>query len=227
MNIPGKLFVVATPIGNLEDITLRALRILKEVDLIAAEDTRQTRKLLTHFQTSKPLLSYFEHNEETRKDRIIEMLKDGKNVALVSDAGTPGISDPGFTLVRKCVEENLEIIPVPGPSAFTAALSIGGLPTDSFVFIGFLSRKSGARKHQLERLKAETRTLIFYESPYRVIDSLKDMLGVLGDRKAVVCRELTKQYEEIKRDNLSRLHGFFSQKKPLGEFCILVAGAEK
>jgi len=179
----GILYIVATPIGNLEDITLRALRILKEVDLIAAEDTRRTKKLLTHYGIQKPLTSYHEHNEKTKSSQLIHRLKEGCCVALVSDAGTPLLSDPGFRLVQGAIRAGAQVIPVPGPSALTAVLSASGLPTHSFAFEGFLPAKKAARRKLLTRLREEERTLVFYEVPHRVQESLRDILDILGSRK--------------------------------------------
>ena len=205
----GILAIVSTPIGNMEDITLRALRILKEVDLIAAEDTRRTGLLLKHFGIEKPLTSYFEGNELKKKEVILSRLKQGDRVALVSDAGTPGISDPGFRLIRAAIEDEIPVIPVPGPSAVITALSVSGLPTDAFLFKGFLPHKSKKRRDLLKELEDARETLIFYESPYRLTDTLKDFLEILGDREIVLTRELTKAYEEILRgrDGLFKNHG--------------------
>jgi len=221
----GKLFLVATPIGNLKDITLRALETLKLADLILCEDTRRTRKLLAHYQIRKPLLSYFEHNEERRIPEVIEKLKQGQRIALVSDAGTPTISDPGFKLVRECLEEGIEVESVPGPSAILVALTSSGLPTDKFLFLGYLPRKPQARKKALESLTMILHsikvTVIFFESPHRLLSSLKDLKEVLGDIEIVVCRELTKVHEEIRREKVSAAIEHFEKTKPKGEFVIL------
>lgn len=224
--MPGTLYIVATPIGNLEDITLRALRILKEVDLIAAEDTRHSRKLLTHFGISKPLTSYFDHNKELKGDAILEKLGQGLSVALITDAGTPCISDPGYQLVRDAVAAGIAVVPIPGACAAVAALSASGLPTDYFSFAGFLPNKQGKRRERLQVLSAERAVLIFYESPKRVVATLEDMLETLGDREVVVARELTKMYEEFLRGRLSELLARMQGREVRGEVAILVAPAE-
>lgn len=220
----AKLYIVPTPIGNLEDITLRAIRILKEADLILAEDTRQTSKLLKHFSISRPTSSYHQHNEH----RIVEYLADrilrGENLALVTDAGTPGISDPGFLLVRECLKKNVEVECLPGATAFVPALVNSGLPCDSFCFEGFLPQKKGRQK-KLEALKNETRTMIFYESPFRLLKTLEQFLTAFGpEREASVSRELTKIYEETKRGTLPELIEYFSKKEVKGEIVIVVNG---
>ncbi|MCS7174013.1 MAG: 16S rRNA (cytidine(1402)-2'-O)-methyltransferase [Armatimonadetes bacterium] len=221
----GTLYVVATPIGNLEDITLRALRILREVDLIAAEDTRHTAKLLQHYGIQKLLLSYHEHNERRRTQELLMLLRTGRSVALVSDAGTPGISDPGYQLVRACVEERIPVVPVPGPSAILAALATSGLPTDRFLFAGFVPRKSSERRRFFEGLREERGTLILFESPERIVESLRDLRAVMGDRRVAVCRELTKLHEEVfrgfVRDAIARLEAH----PPRGEITLVVEGA--
>jgi len=217
----GVLFIVSTPIGNLEDITLRALRILKEVSLIAAEDTRLTRKLLTHYDISTPTVSYYEHNRLTRIPKIIDHLNTGKNVAVVTDAGTPGISDPAYKLIRAAIESGNRIEAIPGPSASITALTASGLPTDRFIFEGFLPHKKG-RKAKLTRLSAIEATVIFYESPKRIVRTLKDILEFMGDRPAVIGRELTKLHEEMIRGNVSKLLSHFTQKTPRGEFVIMI-----
>lgn len=221
---PGTLYLCATPIGNLEDITLRVLRILKEVDCIAAEDTRHTRKLLSHFEIHTPLTSYHSYSSESKEESLIQRLLQGQNIALVSDAGLPGISDPGADLVRQALAENIKVVPVPGPSASLTALVASGLPTHKFVFEGFLSNQRKSRKKQLQELKREQRTLIFYESPHRLTDTLKDMLEELGDRPCAVARELTKLHEEIKRGKLSELLAYFIENHPRGEITIIVGG---
>ena len=226
-NQPGTLALVGTPIGNLEDISLRALRFLKEADLIAAEDTRRTRKLLTHFNISQRVVSYYEHNEEKRIPTLLKALHSGKNVALVSDAGTPGISDPGYRLVRQAAEAGILVTAVPGPSAITLALSLSGLPTDRFSFFGFLSRGKNDRKKQLQDAAGIPHTLLFFESPHRVVKSLEQMLEIFGDREAAICRELTKRFEEIQRGVLSELIRKIKEKPPKGEFCIVIAGLTK
>lgn len=221
--MPGTLYLVSTPIGNLEDITLRALRILKEVDLIAAEDTRRTRKLLAHYDVHTPLTSYFEHNKIVKGKYLQDLLLAGKNIALVTDAGTPGISDPGEVIIRDSVLAMIKVVPIPGPTALIASLTVSGLSTSRFFFHGFLPRKQGQKRKVLEELKEERSTLVFYESPYRVKETVKIMLEVFGPRQAVIVRELTKFYEEIKRGNLSELaEGDFVSK---GEFCIIINGA--
>lgn len=219
----GTLYIVATPIGNLEDITLRALRILKEVDLIACEDTRQTRKLLSRYSFSRPLISYFEHNKLTRGEVILERLIRGENVALVSDAGTPGISDPGYHLIVAAVEKGIPVVPIPGPSAAIAALSAAGLPTDRFLFVGFLPQKEGKRRRLLESLAGEEGSVVFYESPFRVRKTLLLLKEVLGDRRSVLVHELTKVHEGFIRGRLSDLAGREIVEK--GEWIILVEGA--
>ena len=220
----GKLYVVATPIGNLEDITLRALRVLREVDLIAAEDTRHTRKLLDRYEIKKRMVSYHEHNERERAERIIEDLKSGMKVALVSDSGTPAISDPGYVLIRRCVEEGIEVIPIPGPSALLAALSVSGLPVHRFIFEGFLPHKSGKRRNRLRQLAGEEGTIIFYESPHRLLKTLSDILEILGNRRVVIARELTKVHEEIFRGSIEEALERFGEGERKGEFTILVEG---
>lgn len=217
----GVLYIVSTPIGNLEDITLRALRILKEVSLIAAEDTRLTRKLLTHYNISTPTVSYYEHNRFTRIPKIIDHLSTEKDVAVVTDAGTPGISDPAYKLIRAAIESGSRIEAIPGPSASITALTASGLPTDRFIFEGFLPHKKG-RKAKLTRLSAIEATVIFYESPKRIIRTLKDILEFMGDRPAVIGRELTKLHEEMIRGNVSKLLSHFTQKTPRGEFVIMI-----
>ena len=215
------LYVVATPIGNLEDMTLRAIRILKEVKLIAAEDTRQTRKLLSFYSIKTPTTSYFEHNKLTKLDYILNRLKNA-DVALVSDAGMPGISDPGYELISAVNKHNIRIIPIPGPSVILTALVVSGLPTDSVLFLGFLPHRGSERRRVLKSKAAEKSTLVFFESPHRIPASLHDMLDTLGDRKVAVCRELTKLHEEIFRGSLSQAISHFSH--PRGEFTLVVAG---
>src|ERR1700704_5434088 len=191
----GCLYLVATPIGNLEDITLRAIRILKEADIIACEDTRQTQKLLQHYGIRKEMVSYHEHNELTRSPELVIELEQGAKIALVSDAGTPGISDPGHRLVTLCLRHHIPVVPIPGPSALLASLSASGLPNEEFLFVGFLPARSGERERALERLRIEDRTLIFYESPQRIAETVADALAILGDRPACVAREVTKLHE--------------------------------
>src|SRR6266581_3007155 len=223
--IPGILYIVATPIGNLEDITFRAVRTLKEVDLIAAEDTRHSRKLLSHFGISRPLTSYFDHNKEFKGNYLLGKLTEGLSVALISDAGTPCISDPGYQLVRDAAAAGVRVIPIPGPSAAITALAASGLTTNRFTFEGFLPNRQGKRRERLAHLKDEDDVLIFYESPNRLAASLADMAEILGDREAVVARELTKIYEELVRGPLSRVAEKFKEGKVRGEVVILVAPA--
>ncbi len=221
----GTLYIVATPIGNLEDITFRAVRTLKEVDLIAAEDTRHSRKLLSHFGISRPLTSYFDHNKEFKGNYLLGKLTEGLSVALISDAGTPCISDPGYQLVRDAAAAGVRVIPIPGPSAAITALAASGLTTNRFTFEGFLPNRQGKRRERLAHLKDEDDVLIFYESPNRLAASLADMAEILGDREAVVARELTKIYEEFVRGPLSRVAEKFGEGKVRGEVVILVAPA--
>lgn len=218
----GKLYLVATPIGNLEDITLRALKVLKEVDLIAAEDTRHTLGLLNHFEISKPLISYYKQNEKVKSEILIEKLNAGQNIAVVSDAGTPGISDPGEEIVKVAIENNIEIVPIPGACAFVNALIASGMSSKEFEFIGFLSANKKERKDKLEEVKFETKTLIFYEAPHKLKTTLESMLEVLGDRKIVLARELTKIHEEFIRGNISTILEQIVDIK--GEFVIIVEG---
>ncbi len=226
--ISGTLYIVATPIGNLEDITFRAARVLSEVSLIACEDTRQSHKLLEHLGIRKPALSYHEHNENERVSELIGRLERGDDVALISDAGTPLISDPGYRLVREAVSRNIRVVPVPGPSAAIAALSASGLPTDSFRFAGFLPPKPGARKRLLELLRDETATLVFYEAPHRIIESLRDIAAVMGAREVVVARELTKLHEEFLRGTADSVAGELNSRPALkGEMTLLIARSEK
>jgi 16S rRNA (cytidine1402-2'-O)-methyltransferase len=220
----GTLYIVSTPIGNLEDITLRALRTLKEVDLIAAEDTRRTGLLLKHFGIEKPLTSYFEGNELKKRELILSRLRQGEDVALVSDAGTPGISDPGFRLIRLTIENEIAIVPIPGPSAVIAALSVAGLPTDAFFFKGFLPHKSKKRRDLLSQMEDLRETLVFYESPHRLSESLKDILEILGDREIVLTRELTKMYEEVLRGQVSAIRNQIGEGKLKGEITLVVSG---
>lgn len=221
----AKLYLVATPIGNLEDITYRALRVLKEVDLIAAEDTRHTKKLLNHFEINTSLTSYFEHNKRAKGEYILSILRQGKSVAVVSDAGMPGISDPGADIVREAISEGFQVVPVPGASASLAALVVSGLPTDKFIFEGFLPREKKEKREILESLVKERRTVIFYESPHRVIETLEIMKEILGDRQAATAREITKKFEEINRGTISELLDYFTDHEPKGEFTIVIQGA--
>jgi 16S rRNA (cytidine1402-2'-O)-methyltransferase len=223
-NTLGILYIVSTPIGNLEDITLRALNTLKEVNLIAAEDTRRTRKLLTYYQIKTPVTSYFEHNEQSKSEFLLSLLRKREKVALVSDAGTPGISDPGYRLINKAIENHITIVPVPGVSSVTAALSVSGLSTHSFLFKGFIPPKKVKRRKLLDGLKHEECTLIFYESPMRLMDTLEDLLDLWGDRKIVIAREMTKMFEEIIRGRVSEVITQLKDKKIKGEITIMLDG---
>jgi len=220
---PGTLYLVATPIGNLEDITLRALRVLRECDVVAAEDTRRTGQLLRHFEISKPLLSYFQFNEAKRSEEIIERLRRGEKVALVTDAGSPGISDPGERVVKAAIAAGLRVEAVPGACALVAALTASGLATDEFHFSGFLPHKSGQRRRRLEALKNFTGTLVFYESPYRIEKLLGELHEVFPDRPVVLARELTKKFEEYLRGTPAELLAVARQRSLNGEFVVLVA----
>jgi 16S rRNA (cytidine1402-2'-O)-methyltransferase len=223
---PGRLYVVATPIGNLEDMTLRAIRTLREVALIACEDTRRTARLLQAHQISTPMTSFFEHNERWKGERILRALREGRDVALVSDAGTPGISDPGFRLVRDARAEGLTVLPVPGASAAVAALSVSGLPTDRFLFVGFLPARSQARRQALTDLARERATLVVYEAPTRAVAALADMAEIWGNRDAFLCREATKMHEEYVRAPLAALHARLAERADVkGEIVLVVEGA--
>lgn len=217
----GKLYIVSTPIGNLSDITYRAVDILKQVGLIACEDTRRTRILLSHYNIHKPLTSYFEHNKARKAQEIIKVLQQGIDVALVSDAGTPGISDPGYRVIRDALDGGFEVLSVPGANAALAALSVSGLATDKFIFEGFLPPKKHARSKRLRLLHKEERTVILYESPHRLLAALADMQAELGDIEIVCARELTKMYEEVRRDKVSGIIRHFTVNTPKGEFVIL------
>jgi 16S rRNA (cytidine1402-2'-O)-methyltransferase len=222
----GTLYIVPTPLGNLEDITLRALRILREVSLVATEDTRTTGRLLKHFEITCPMVSYYEHSKSTRQSQILEALKEG-DVALVSEAGTPLLSDPGYELVREAIEQEFEVVSLPGPSALTTALPASGLPVDRFLFLGFLPRKAGERRRLLGEISIQTATLIFFEAPHRLRDSLSDMVDLLGgERSVAVCRELTKLHEEIWRGALREALQEWTEREPRGEFTLVVAGVE-
>jgi len=223
----GILYICGTPIGNLEDITLRSLKILKEVNLIAAEDTRHTLKLLNHYRINTKVTSYYEYNKFKKAPYLVEILKNGQDIALVSDAGMPGISDPGYVLIDLALKNNIKIIPVPGVSALITALVVSGLPTDKFVFEGFLPRKIKERKRYFKSIENEERTIIFYETPHRLKKALKDMLEILGDRKVVIARELTKLYEEIIRGKLSQVLTEISTKEVKGEITLIVQGGIK
>jgi 16S rRNA (cytidine1402-2'-O)-methyltransferase len=219
----GTLYLVSTPIGNLEDISLRAIRILKEVDVIAAEDTRRTIILLNHFEIHTRMESYHDFNKIKKTPVLLNQLLNGKNIALVSDAGTPGISDPAYNMVIQSIRNNITIIPIPGPTAFVSALIVSGLPTDRFVFEGFLPVKKG-RRSRLEQIAREFRTVVIYESPYRLLRTLSDLKDVLGDRTIAVCRELTKKFEEIQRGSLTQVIDHFSKNKIQGEFVLVIYG---
>lgn len=221
----GRLYVIATPIGNLSDITLRAIDTLKSVDIIAAEDTRTSSILLNHFGISKPMVSFHSHSGPGRANEIIKKMMDGSSVGLITDAGTPGISDPGYALVREAVESGIEIVPVPGPAAFVTALAASGLRTDRFVFEGFLPMKKG-RQTKLRILSTENRTIVFYESPHRILKTLGELEACFGDRRCVVARELTKIHETFYRGTFSRVLSQIGKSEPRGEFVIIVEGAE-
>jgi 16S rRNA (cytidine1402-2'-O)-methyltransferase len=222
---PGTLYVVGTPIGNLEDMTFRGVRILQSVDLIAAEDTRHTRKLLQHFEIKTPQISYHEHNRHRRIPQLLKQLAEGKAIAVVSDAGVPGISDPGYELVKACVDAGIAVVPIPGANAAITALSAAGLPTERFVFEGFLPAKAQARREHLQALKTESRTLIFYESPHRLQETLQDLAEIFGsERQIVLARELTKFYEEFWRGTAAEAVACFCQRQPQGEYTLMVAG---
>ena len=222
----GTLYLVATPIGNLEDLSPRGVRILRESILIAAEDTRHTGTLLKHFDIQTPLTSYFEHNKLNKLDFILEKLSTG-DVALVSDAGTPAINDPGYELVKAALASDFNVVPVPGPSSPIAALTVSGLPTDSFLYLGYLPSKSSERRKSMEQVSNLAYTLIFLESPHRIVDSLEDILSVLGDRRICVAREMTKMYEEYWRGQVSSALEYFKSKDPRGEFTLVIEGKKK
>ena len=225
MKTLAKLYVCPTPIGNLEDITLRTIRTLEEVDYIAAEDTRHTIKLLNHLNIKKPLISLHEHNEAFKSKELIELITSGHDVALVSDAGMPGISDPGEKLIKQCIESEVEVVTLPGPSAFITALVNSGLDTSRFTFIGFLDRNNKTRKETIEALKARQETLIFYEAPHRIEKTISELFEILGDRKIVIARELTKKYEQYIRTSLRSLSEDFSMLEHRGEMVIILEGA--
>ena len=221
------LYLVSTPIGNLGDITLRALEVLKTVDVVASEDTRKTGRLLKHFGIKKPQISYYEHNEQQAGRRLLGLLQEGKSVALVTNAGTPGIADPGFSLVREAIGRGVEVTMIPGPTAFVMAVVLSGLPLHSFTFRGFTPRKSIARRRFFSADKDSPYTLIYYESPYRLTESLGDALAVFGDRKAAIANDLTKMYEDVQRGTLSELVERLTDAKAQGEYVIVIAGAEQ
>ena len=227
--MPASLFIVSTPIGHLDDITRRAIDVLKSVDLIAAEDTRHSAKLLQHYDIRTPLVSYHDHSDASDVEALMARLRSGSSIALISDAGTPMVSDPGYRLVAACQQERLPVVPIPGPSAMTAALSVAGLPTDRFYFEGFLPAKSGQRNHRLKALRTIETTLIFFESPRRLSASLAAMCAELGDREAAICRELTKSHETIRRDRLSALSAFVESdpNQQRGEVVVLVEGFDQ
>lgn len=218
----GTLYLVATPIGNLQDMTFRAVEVLKSVDVIACEDTRHTRKLLNAFEISTRLVSYHEHNEGERANELGRMLSEGKSVAVVSDAGTPGINDPGFRVVQKAIEIGADVVPIPGAVAFVNAVIASGLPTDSIYFGGFLPSKTGERKKRLREVAEIPATLVFYETPHRIVAAIRDAIGELGDRRSAAARELTKMHEEIVRGNLSELAERFTAEPPRGEFVLVI-----
>ncbi|MGE5301546.1 MAG: 16S rRNA (cytidine(1402)-2'-O)-methyltransferase [Acidobacteriota bacterium] len=223
----GTLYTVSTPIGNLEDITLRALRILKGVDLIAAEDTRHTLKLLSHYGISKPLISYWGEKEKVKAEEVMKRLSAGQSVALVSDAGTPGISDPGSVVIRRALAEGIPVVPVPGPSAFIAALALSGFSTEEFVFSGFLPARSSQRKKVLMELALEKRTIVLYESPHRLLESLADMAEMFGARRAAVVREITKIHEEVIRGTTTELYASLRDTKVMGEYVVVIEGRQE
>ena len=219
------LYLVATPIGNLGDITLRAIETLKQVDCVASEDTRKTGHLLQHLEIKKPQVSFHEHNEQRAGEKLISMLEDGKSVALVTNAGTPGVSDPGFTLVRSAIDAGIPVTMIPGPSALVMALVLSGLPVHSFTFRGFPPHKSGPRRRFLQADQASPYTLIYYESPYRLRDFLQDALMIFGDRRAAIANDLTKMFERMDRNTLSELIKYFESTEPRGEYTVVIAGA--
>lgn len=223
----GKLYLIPTPIGNLKDITLRALEVLKHVDIIACEDTRQSLKLLNHFGIKKTLISYHMHNENGKSDDILNKLEEGKNIALISDAGTPGISDPGAILVRRCIEANIEFEVLPGATAITTALVYSGLSTDKFIFVGFLSRDNKERREVLEGLISRSETIVFYEAPHRIRATLSYIYENFGNRKIAICRELTKLHETIIRGSLEECIEYYGENEPRGEYVLVVSGKSK
>jgi len=224
---PGTLYVVSTPIGNLEDITLRALKVLKGVDIIAAENVAHTRKLCEHYGIKTKLVSYNQHNQNLKAPELIKRLKSGTNIAIVTDAGTPGISDPGAYLINRANSEGIIVTPIPGPSAVIAALSVSGMPTEKFVFLGFLPNRSGKRKRYLKGLISEKCTMVFFEAPHRVKDTLADLKDVLGDRQMVLVREMTKVFEETKRGPVSVILAGLTRNRPRGEYTLVLAGSKE
>lgn len=227
MSEKGILYLVATPIGNLGDITLRALETLKNADIIAAEDTRRTMSLLSHLEIKKQVTSYYEHNAKAKGEYLISLLKEGKNIALVSDAGTPAISDPGEDIVKLCIENEIKVVPIPGATAAVSALICSGMSTKSFTFCGFLSTVNKQRKEQLKEFKDLTQTLIFYEAPHKLRKTLKDIFDSFGERNITVCRELTKVYEEFLRFTLTDAIAYYEENEPRGEFVLIIEGAQK
>jgi 16S rRNA (cytidine1402-2'-O)-methyltransferase len=222
--VKGSLYIVSTPVGNLEDITLRAIRILGEVDIIAAEDTRHSVKLLNHLGIRKPMISYWREKEQVRSDEIIKRLHAGQSIALISDAGTPGISDPGAVLIKRAIEENIQILSIPGPSAFVAALSVSGLPTDQFTFMGFLPSRTAQRQKFLREVYLEQKTLIFYEAPHRIVDTLLDLSHIFGERKAALIKEITKFHEDVVRGSITEIIEEVQKTTIAGEYVIIVEG---
>ncbi|MBI4972634.1 MAG: 16S rRNA (cytidine(1402)-2'-O)-methyltransferase [Candidatus Omnitrophica bacterium] len=216
------LYIVATPIGNLKDITLRAVEVLKSVDLIACEDTRHTKILLDHYGIKTPTTSFFQHNRFTKGEYLLKLLKEGKDIALVSDAGTPGILDPGYNLINLAIKNNVRITVIPGPTAFINALVLSGKPAHEFIFAGFLPNRSQARQNRLKKLAQAKITIIFYESCHRIVSTLEDILAVFGDREIVVARELTKKFEEVRRAKTSQITAYFQKNKPRGEFVLVI-----
>lgn len=223
----GILYLIPTPIGNLEDMSFRAIRLLKEADLIAAEDTRNTKKLCNYFEIATPVVSYHEHNKETSGEKLIQKVKEGLKIALVSDAGMPAISDPGYELVVAAIEEKVPVVPLPGANAGLTSLIASGLPCQPFYFFGFLNRNKKEKRSELEGLKWQSATLIFYESPHRLKETLSIMLDVLGNRKIAICRELTKKYEEFIRGTIEEVIGWTSQDEIRGEFCLILEGTDQ
>jgi len=222
--LKGTLYICGTPIGNLEDITLRALNVLKKVDLIAAEDTRHTKKLLSHYQINTPVTSYYEYNKFKKAPYLIEKIRNGQKIALVSDAGMPGISDPGYFIVNLALKNDIKVIPIPGVSAVITALVVSGLPSEHFIFEGFLPRKCTERKKYFGKIESENRTLIFYETPHRLKKTLRDMLKIWGDRRIVIARELTKKYEEVLRGEISEILKVLEDREIKGEITLIVEG---
>jgi len=222
--VKGTLYIVSTPVGNLEDITLRAIRILGEVDIIAAEDTRHSVKLLNHLGIRKPMISYWREKEQVRSDEITKRLHAGQSIALISDAGTPGISDPGAVLIKKAIEENIQIVSIPGPSAFVAALSVSGLPTDQFTFLGFLPSRTAQRQKFLREVYLEQRTLIFYEAPHRIVNTLLDMSHIFGERRSALVKEITKYHEDVVRGSITEIIEEVQKTTIAGEYVIIVEG---